>query len=332
MTRRTIGLLVTLALAILVAPLAAAAQPRGHIPRVGVLSPATSEAISDLGLGLEAFRQGLRDLGYVEGQNILIDWRSDEGSDKRARDLAADLVRLKVDVLVAFGGPAARGAKKAASTIPIVMSVGDALEQGLVPSLARPGGNLTGISSMAVELSQQRLELLRELFPQLVRVAVLWCPDLAGNPLQWREIQAGAGRLSLQLQSLEVRRPDDIEPALEAAARDGTEALFVADCALLNPTHVQRIVTLAARHRLPAIYTSKSYVVAGGLMSYGSDINELFRRAATYVDKILKGAKPADLPVEQPTKFELVINLKTAQALGLTIPTTLLFQADEIIR
>jgi ABC-type uncharacterized transport system substrate-binding protein len=303
------------------------AQAGAKMARLGVISRVAPVAPQQ-----SSFLQAVRTLGYVEGQNILIDWRSDEGSDERARDLAADLVRLKVEVLIAFGGPAARGAKKATSTIPIVMTVGDALEQGLVHSLARPGGNITGISFMAPELSQKRLELLRELFPQLVRVAVLWCPDFAGNPPQWREIQAGAGRLSLQLQSLEVRSPDDIEPALEAAARDGTEALFVADCALLMPTHVQRIVTLAARHRLPAIYTAKSYVVAGGLMSYAASPLETTRRVAVYVAKILQGAKPADLPVEQSLKFELVINLKTAQALGLTIPPRVLFQADEVIK
>jgi len=258
-----------------------------------------------------------------------MEYRYAERGDEQAHDLAAELVQLKVDALVVFGGSPARGAKKATSTIPIVMVVGNALEQGLVPSLARPGGNITGISVMAPEVSQRRLELLREVLPQIVRVAVLWCPDLAGNPLQWREIQVGASRLSLQLHSLEVRSPDDLEPAFEAAARDGAEALLVVDCALFPP---QRIVALAERHRLPAICPLKGYAVAGGLMAYGASHSYITQRLAVYVAKILQGAKPADLPVEQTMKFELVLNLKTAQALGITFPPSLLVLADEVIR
>jgi putative ABC transport system substrate-binding protein len=322
-----IGFMLTLALGFLLAPLCADAQQPTKVFRIGVLVPGVSPGQSTG--GFEAFLQALHDLGYSEGQNLIIERRYAERSDERAHELAAELVQLKVDVIVAPNEPEARGAKKATSTIPIVMVVGDALEQGLVPSLARPGGNITGISTMTPELSQRRLELLREAFPQIVRVAVLWCPDLGGNPPQWREIQVEAGRLGLQLQSLEVQSPADVESTFTAVTRDGATALFVAGCALFEPG---RIVALAGRHRLPAIYPNKSYVVAGGLMAYGPSLLEIPRRVAVYVDKILRGAKPADLPVEQVMKFELVINLKTAKALGLTIPPTVLFQANEVIR
>jgi putative ABC transport system substrate-binding protein len=327
MTRPTIGLLLALNLGLLVAPLAPDAQQSTKVFRIGVL--ASGSPPSGPSPASEVFRQGLRDLGYVEGQNLITEHRYAERSDERARDLAAELVRLEVDVMVAFGGPASRGATKATSAIPIVMSVGDALEQGLVPGLARPGGNVTGISFMAPETSQRRLELLREALPQLARVAVLWCPDLAGNPPQWREVQVSASRLGLQLQSLEVRSPDDFEPAFAAATRDGAEALFVANCALFPR---ERIVALAGKHRLPAIYPARSYMVAGGLMAYGANELERVQRVVVYVGKILQGAKPADLPVEQSMQFELVINLKTAEALGLTIPPFVLFQATEVIR
>jgi putative tryptophan/tyrosine transport system substrate-binding protein len=326
MQRGTNGIIISLFLSILLALLNADAQRLTKVPHIGVIS-----FVSPADRQQSPFLQGLRELGYVEGQNILIDWRSHESSDERAHDLAAELVRLKVDVIVALGGPAARGAKKATSTIPIAMSVGDALGQGLVASLARPGENTTGVTSIPAELSQNRLQLLREALPQLARVAVLWCLDLAGNPPQWREIQDGASRLGLQLQSLEVRSPDDFEPAFEAATRDGAEALFVANCALFISARKQ-IVTLAGKHRLPAIYPFSSDVVAGGLMAYGAAPGEGEYRLAVYVDKILKGAKPADLPMEQPKKFELAINLKTAKALSLTIPPSLLFQADKVIQ
>jgi ABC-type uncharacterized transport system substrate-binding protein len=319
---RTVGCLITLSM--LVASLCVDAQSWAQVPRLGVISN-----VSPVDPQQSPFLQRLRELGYVEGQNILVDWRSNQGSDERAYELAADLVRLKVDILVAFDGPAARGAKKVTSSIPIVMVVGDALEQGLVPSLARPGGNITGISYMTPELSQRRLEILKESLPQIGRVAVLWCPDLGGNPPQWREVQVGAGRLGLQLQSLEVRSPDDVEPAFAAATRHGAEALFVVSCALFQGG---RIVSLAGKHRLPAIYGDKGAVVAGGLMAYGASRIEIERRAAVYVTKILQGAKPANLPVEQAMKFELVINLKAAQALGITIPPSVLFQADEVIQ
>ena len=242
----TVGCLVTLSM--LVASLCVDAQPWAQVPRLGVIS-----IVSPVDPQQSPFLQKLRELGYVEGQNILIDWRSNQGSDERAYELAADLVRLKVDILVAFDGPAARGAKRVTSSIPIVMVVGDALEQGLVPSLARPGGNLTGISYMTPELSQRRLEILKESLPQIRRVAVLWCPDLGGNPLQWREVQVGAGRLGLQLQSLEVRSPDDVEPAFAAATRDGAEALFVVSCALLS----------RGAHRLPRRQTSAASDLRG---------------------------------------------------------------------
>jgi len=322
----TVGGIVTLTLSLFLAPLCADAQSLAKVPRIGVIS-----TVSPVDLQQAPFLQELRKLGYVVGQNIPIDWRSYGGTDERARDHAADLVQLQVDALVAFGGPASRAAKQATSTIPIIMVVGDALEQGLVPSLARPGGNLTGISAMPTELSQRRLEILREALPQIRRVAVLWCPDLAGNPPQWREIQSGAAKLGLQLQSLEVRSPDDFDPAFAAATRDGAEALFVAECALFVPPR-ERLVALAGKHRLPAIYGGKGAVVAGGLMAYGASGSEIARRVAVYVDKILKGAKPADLPVEHAMKFELVINLKAAKDLGITMPPSVLLQADEVIQ
>src|SRR5215510_4514405 len=331
MRRKAIQLIGMLALVLFIAPLCADAQSSAKVPRIGVISTVSPVDLQvDPGYSQVPFLQELRKLGYVVGQNILIDWRSYGGTDEQARDHAADLVRLQVDALVAFGGPASRAAKQATSTIPIVMVVGNALEQGLVPSLARPGGNITGISPMPTELSQRRLEILREVLPQIRRVAVLWCPDLAGNPPQWREIQSGAAKFGLQLQSLEVRSPDDFDPAFAAATRDGAEALFVTACALFGPSR-ERLVALAGKHRLPAIYGSKGAVVAGGLMAYGASGSEIGWRVAVYVDKILKGAKPADLPVEHAMKFELVINLKAAKDLGLTIPPEVLIQADEVI-
>jgi putative ABC transport system substrate-binding protein len=330
MTCRRIRLLVTLVLGLLVVPLAAD-SPAGHVPRIGVLgwgAPPSAAAREQ-----HPFLRGLRELGWVEGQNIAIESRWAEFSLDRLPDLAADLIRLKVEVIMTLGGPAARAAKQATTTIPIVINVGNAVEQGLVTNLARPEGNITGVSRMSPELSQKYLELLNEAIPQLSYVAVLWCPEYAGNPPQWSETQVVAHTLGIQLQSLEVWDPDDIDAALEAATSNSAQALIVFDCALFDPSPtLQRIIGLAAKHRLPAIFWQRRCVEVGGLMSYGPSMPDLARRTATYVDKILKGAQPADLPVEQPMKFELIINLKTAQALGLTIPPTLLFQADEVLR
>jgi putative ABC transport system substrate-binding protein len=318
------------ALGILLAPLAAGAQPPTKIPRVGLLlfgSPSDSATRF-----VEAFRQGLRELGYVEGQNIAIEDRHAEGREHRLPDLAADLVRLKVDVIVAVGRLAASVARNATKTIPIVMgSTSDPVGSGLVASLARPGGNLTGLSILASELSGKRLELLKEMVPRISRVAVLAYPANPALALQLRETQVAARTLGLQLQILEVRSPDDLDRAFGAAKKERAGALNILPSAFYA-AHRKKLVDLAAESRLPAMYDSREYVEAGGLMAYGPNLSDLYRRAAGYVDKILKGAKPADLPVEQPTKFELVINLKTAKALGLTIPPSLMLQADEVIQ
>jgi putative ABC transport system substrate-binding protein len=284
-------------------------------------------------VALDAFRQQLRQLGYVEGQNLVIEYRWAADRDDQLPRLAADLVQLKVDVIVVEGHtPAIQAAKQATSTIPIVMAVsGDPVNTGLVESLARPGGNVTGLSLLTPDLAPKRLELLKEAVPTLARVAVLWN---AANPvkvLDWHETQAAASALGLQLQSLAVRGPTDFDGAFAATTRDRADALVVLPDGLIN-SHRKQIVDFAMTSRLPGMYPYREFVAAGGLMSYAPSYVDLFRRAAVYVDRILQGAKPADLPVEQPIKFELVLNLKTAQALGITIPPMLLFQADEVIR
>jgi putative ABC transport system substrate-binding protein len=318
----------TLAAGLLAALLAAEAQPAGKVARVGFLSPASSTVGPHI---LEAFRQGLRDLGYVEGQNIVVEYRFAEGKAERLPDLAMELVNLKVDVIVASGTPGPLAAKNATKTIPIVMaSAGDPVGTGLVASLARPGGNVTGLSTLTPELGGKRLQLVKELLPGVSRVAVLWN---AANPytgLLVRETEAAARTLGVQTQSLEVRGPDDFENVLPAAISGGAGALIVVDDPL-TVSNRMRIANFAARNRLPAIYGFREFAEAGGLMAFGAKLADLYRRAPIYVDKILKGAKPADLPVEQPTKFDLVINLKTARALGLTIPPSLLARADQVI-
>jgi putative ABC transport system substrate-binding protein len=323
MTRHRIGLLVTLTLAILVVLLAAAAQPGSKIPRLGILEDSPF---------WEAFRQQLRDLGYIEGQHITIEYRFAEGRADRLPGLAAELVRLPVDVMATFGTPATRAAKDATRTIPIVMvSVGDPLRAGLLASLARPGGNVTGSTILGPELSPKRLQILQEVVPSLSRVAFLWNPTNPANVLHYEDIQAAAQTLGMPLQSVEVRTPDEFKPAFTAMRQEHPDALIItADP--MHQLHVGQILDFAAESRLPVMANVKENVTAGALLSYGANLPELFRRGALYVDKILKGATPADLPVHQPTTFELVINLKTAQALGLTIPPTLLFQADEVIR
>ena len=316
---------------VLAAPLStAAAQPREKVPRVGYLSPGSP---SDLARQrrFEAFRQGLRELGYVEGQNIAIEPRWAEGKYARYSALAADLVRLKVDVIVAVGGRATQDAQQATRTIPIVMPVViDPLGSGLVASLAHPGGNVTGLTIMASDLVGKQFEVLKEVVPKGSRVALLWNPANPGSAPQVREAEGAARALGVRLQTLEARDPQEIDSAFAAMTKERAGALVVlSDAILLNQR--RQIAELAAKSRLPAVYTLREHAEAGGLMAYGANPLDLERRAATYVDKILKGAKPADLPVEQATKFELVINLKTAKALGLTIPPSLLQRADQVI-
>jgi putative tryptophan/tyrosine transport system substrate-binding protein len=321
----------TLAGGLLAAPLAAEAQQAAKVARIGYLSPslATSPHLR------EAFRQGLRDLGYVEGRNLVIEYRGAEGKPERLPALAAELVALKVDVIVVTSTPAALAAKQATRTIPIVfIAVADSVASGLVTSLARPGGNVTGLSLLTSELVGKRLELLKQAVPGVSRVAVLWQPGDYGERTEkdiLKKAEVTAPALGARLQVVEARGPADIDRAFSDMTRARAGALMVLGSTMFF-TERRRLVDLAAKHRLPAVYPTRDSVDAGGLMSYGPNLADLFRRAATYVDKILKGAKPADLPVEQPTKFELVINLKTANALGLTIPQSVLGRADEVIQ
>ena len=325
MTRRTIGFLVTLALGLLMAPLLAEAQaPAEKVHRIGRLIAGVPPVGPDP--PLEAFRQGLRDLGYVEGHNIRIESRYAEGQEDRCPALAAELVRLPVDVLVAAGTAPIHAAQHATSTLPIVMAWGtDPVAQGFVTSLARPGGNITGLSSMRHDLLGKQLELLTEMVPTASRSAVLTNPANPANVLQMREVQRAAQVLGVQLHVLEARSPDDPQRVFAAIPREGVHALPL-NWACTDGT------TLAMQSRLPAMYNGRTAVEAGGLMSYGPSQPDMHYRAAYYVDRLLIGTPPADLPVEQPRKFELVLNLKTAQALGLTIPLNLLILADEVIK
>jgi putative tryptophan/tyrosine transport system substrate-binding protein len=311
-----------------ISPLAAHAQQQaGKEPRIGYLQVTSP---SDRPPLLDAFRQGLRELGWVEGQNIVIDYRFAEGRLDRLPDLAAELVRLKVDIIVSAGTQGVTAAKNATETIPIVMiGVRDPVGTGLIASLARPGGNVTGVSGSAgLEIVAKQLELLKETVPKAHRVAILSNPANAYHQLAIREVNVAAQSLGVQLQLLEARGPNEFDGASMAKERVG--ALLVLSDAIFN-SHQTRLADLAARSRLPAAYGVRESVEAGGLMSYGPSFLDFYRRSAAYVDKILKGDKPADLPVEQPTKFELVINLQTAKTLGLTIPPTLLSLADEVI-
>jgi putative tryptophan/tyrosine transport system substrate-binding protein len=307
---------------------AGAQQPTKILP-IGYL---TTPSLSANAARIEAFRQGLRELGYVEGKNIVIELRSAEGKLDRAPALAAELVRLKVDVIVTGGPQSTRAAKEATVTIPIVMAFdNDPVGNGFVASLARPGGNITGLSTLYPEISGKQLKLLKEIVPRLSRVAVLGNSTHPGNAQAVKETELAAGVLAVQLQYLDVRDPKDIETAFRAASKGRTDAVLVLENAVLT-SHRKQLVELAVKSRLPAIYPQTEYMEAGGLIYYGTNTPDLFRRAATYVDKILKGAKPADLPVEQPTKFELVINLKTAKQIGLAIPPNVLARADKVIR
>src|SRR6266540_2986339 len=324
-----VALAATFALGLLAGPSVADAQPAGKVQRIGYLL-GTSSTVSPR--PVEAFRQGLRGLGWVEGQNIVIEYRSAEGRYDRLPDLAADLVRLKVDIIAAAGTAATTAAKNATRAIPIVMiGVGDPVGLELIASLARPGGNVTGLTfSVGMETAGKGLELLKEALPKVRRVAVLTHPAHPGQPLALKNVKAAARSLGMQIQLLEARGPDEFDGTFAAMAKERVGALLVVSEAMFN-IHRVRLADLAARNKLPSMHGFREDAEAGGLMSYGPDLANLFRRSATYVDKILKAAKPGDLPVEQPTKFELVINLKTAKALGLTIPASVLSRADQVI-
>ena len=326
MTRLVVALL---CLGLLAAPVAGEAQLPPKVSQVGLLwfGSRSSESSS-----AEAFLAGLRELGYVEGQNVVLQPRFAEENPDRLAAAATELVRIGVDVIVTYGDVGVRAAKRATGTVPIVVALtGDLVEAGHAASLARPGGNVTGLVDTSPELSAKRLELLRDAVPAISRVAVLWNSSNRVKILDYKMTQVAAQTLGVPLQSLEVRHTDDIGPAVAAAARERAGALLVLSDALTN-AHRVRIVELANKSRLPTMYFSREWVDAGGLMAYGPNWRDMYRRAATYVDRILRGAKPGDLPIEQPTKFELVVNLKTAKALGLTIPQSVLLRADEVIQ
>jgi ABC-type uncharacterized transport system substrate-binding protein len=321
-----VGLLATVLLT--TAPPTQAQQP-ARFHQIGYLS---TDSPSTIAARIEAFRQGLRELGYVEGKNIVIEWRFAEGKADRLPGLAAELVRLKVDAIVTSGPAATRAAKQATVTIPIVTAQDpDPVGNGLVASLARPGGNITGLSTLAPEIDGKKLELLKDIVPRLSRVAVLASSTTPGNAQALKETELAARALGVQLQFLDVLSPKTIETAFRAAAKGRADALLV----LQSPVFVNertQLAGLAVKSRLPTIYDRREFVDDGGLICYGTNFTDLSRRAATYVDKILKGAKPAELPVEQPTKFELIINLKAAKQIGLTIPPNVLARADRVIK
>jgi len=323
---RLIVLAVAVGVGCSLAPTALVAQPSDKVYRIGVLER-TPIAVN--AANLEGFRQGLRALGYVEGKNLVIEYRSADGRDDRFPELAAELAQLKVDLILTRGTPAALAAKHATSSIPVVITgVGDPVGQGIIASLPHPGGNITGLSATVTEIYPKRVEILRELVPKATRVAALFNMGNPAIPRQWKQVETAARALGLQAQLLDVRKVDDLRPAFDAAARQHADALVVG-LETLTLSHAPLIVDLAAKYRLPAIYASGEFV--GGLASYGVNYPDHYRRAATFADKIFKGAKPADLPVEQPTKLELMINLRTARALGLTIPRTVLLQVDQIV-
>ena len=329
MCARTAVRLVLCALSLLTTPLAATAQQAGRTVTIGYLGNASPalEAVQ-----VDAFREGLRQFGYVEGQNLTIQYRWAEGQQERHAGLAQELVRLQPDVILTAGTPGTLAAKHATPSIPIVTAIaGDPVAAGLVVSLAAPGGNVTGLTTMAPELEGKRLELFTQAVPQLSRVVALRNPANPFTTIAWQALEPAAAALGVQLQPIEVRGPQDLEPAfamIQEARPDGL--IVIPDRFLL--TYRASIVQFMARQRLPGMFPFREFVQEGGLLSYGPDYTDMYRRAATYVAKILQGAKPIDLPMEQPTKFEFLINLKTAQALGLTIPPTLLFQANEVIR
>jgi putative tryptophan/tyrosine transport system substrate-binding protein len=307
----------------------AEAQQPARIHRIGILSPSSGSVFS---ARVEAFRQRLRELGYVEGKNIFIEYRYAEGIPERVPDLAAELVGLKVDVIVTIGPVATLAAKKASGTIPIVFAgASDPVGTGIVPSLARPGGNITGLSLMVPDLDGKRLELLKEAVPKVARVAFLWGGSGSRGNLPLTEMEAAAKALGLKLLSLEVRSLDDFEGAFARAKKERAQALITTTGGRIN-TQQRRVLDFAAKNRLPAIYHYSEFVEAGGLMSYGPDNTDLWRRAADFVDKILQGAKPADLPVQQATKFEFLVNMNAAKQIGVTIPQKVLARADKVIK
>jgi len=306
-----------------------AQQQLKKLHRIGILLVGSSSFYS---AWIDVFRQGLKELGYIEGKNIAIEYRYGEGKPDRLPALAAELVGLKVDVIFTSSTPSVLAVKKATSTIPIVfVSISDPVASGLVTSLARPGGNITGLTIVAVDLSGKRLELLKEAVPNVTRVAFLWNSANPAQELQWKETRTTAEGLGLQLQSLALRNSNDFDSAFEAALKERAQALITAPEPLIN-IQLKRIVEFAVKNRLPAMYANPQFVDAGGLMSYAPDYTAQYRRAAAYVDRILKGTKPADLPVEQPTKFEFIVNLKTAKQIGLTIPPNVLARADKVIK
>ena len=314
---------------LLALPFPAQAQQPPKVPRIGFL---TGQSLSDISARIEAFRQGLRDLGYVEGKNIVIEYRSAEGKFDRIPALAAELVRLKVDVIVTGGPTVTRPVKEATSTIPIVMAQDpDPVGSGFVASLARPGGNITGLSTVYPGISGKHLELLKEVLPRLSRVAVFGMSTNPGNAQSLKETELAAGAFKVQLQYIDVLAPKDIETAFRAASKGRADALLALASPVLN-AHRKQLIELALKSRLPAIYARAVIVEEGGLMTYGTSVTDLYRRAATYVDKILKGRTAADLPVEQPMKFEFIINLKAAKQIGLTIPPNVLVRANRVIR
>ena len=313
----------SVALVLLGATLAAEAEQAGKVWRVGFLQWGVT------GGEFDAFRQGLRDLGYVEGKNVVIENRNAEGRVDRLPGLVADLIRAHVDVIVAFTTPATRAAQQATTTIPIVTTSADPVGTGLVKSLAQPGGNVTGLSLVGPEADSKALGLLRETVPGLKRVAFAWDPANAATVRRLEAVEAAAQGLGLQVESVRVREPEDLEKALEAAIATHAGAAFFPTA--ITTAYRRRVVEFAARRRWPVMYTDRSVVEAGGLMSYSANVSEQLRRAAIYVDKVLNGAKPADLPIEQATKFEFIVNLRTAKALGLTIPPSVLLRADQVI-
>ncbi len=308
-------------------PIGAGAQQVGKIYRIGILEPIPAARNA---ANLDALRKGLRELGYVEGRNLIIEYRSADGRAERFPELASELVRLKVDLIVSRGTPAARAAKDATATIPVVMAtMGD--PRAMVASFARPGGNITGVTTFSTELTAKRIELLKELVPNLSRIALLHNMGNPAAPPEWEETKTAARSLGLQAELLDVRSEADLGRAFELAGRQHVDALLIGADGLTQ-LHQQMIVDLVARNRLPASYPAREFVEAGGLIGYAVNYPDLYFRFASFVDKIFKGAKPSELPVEQPTKFELVINLKTAKSLGLTIPQSLLLRADEVIQ
>ena len=324
---RQIGLAVVIPLNLLLAPLAVDAQPSEKVYRIGMLER-TSKTLN--AASVNGFLRGMQELGYVEGKHFVIEYRSADGLDERFPELAADLVRVKVDLIVTRGTQAILATKNATNTIPIIITgAGDPVAQGMVASLARPGGNITGLNPMVTELYPKRVELLRALVPKAVRIAALCNMSSPAVPPAWKEVERAARSLGIEAQLFDVRKTGDLGPAFERAVKQRADGLVVA-LDTLTQANRQLIVELAGKHRLPAVYASSEFF--GGLVTYGGNYADVYRRAAAFVDKIVKGAKPADIPMQQPTQFELVVNLKTAKALGLTIPPSLLLQADHVIQ